>query len=106
MSDRIAPETVRGEVAAPGERAVAAGHSGLARAGLIGIALSAVVAVLLVAFGWPAVQTAPRHVPLAVAGPSAAVQQVSAALAKAQPGAFEVVPVPDGSGRACGDPEP
>jgi hypothetical protein len=95
MADRVASEGVEDGIASPDVRGVTGGRSALARAAIIGVALSAVVALLLVAFIWPAVRTAPRNIPLAVAGPPAAVQQISAALAKAQPGAFEVIPVGD-----------
>ena len=97
MAGKLASQGVEGEAASPDVRDVAGARSTLAKAAVIGVALSAVVALLLVAFIWPAVRTAPRNVPLAVAGPSAAVQQVSAALAKAQPGAFDVKAVADES---------
>jgi len=95
MTERTLPLTVEDESATRQSPPAQDPSTGLPRAAVIGVALSAVVALLLLAFVWPAVRTAPRNVPLAVAGPSAAVQQVSAALAKAQPGAFQVVPVAD-----------
>ena len=55
----------------------------------------AVLTVLLLAFAWPATSTSPRDLPLAVAGPPPAVAQVEERLAAAQPGAFDVVAVPD-----------
>lgn len=70
-------------------------HSDLARAFGIGVVMSAVVAVLLLAFAWPAVHTSPHNLPIAIAGQPATVQNVSAALSQAQPGAFEVTPVAD-----------
>ncbi|MGY1607762.1 hypothetical protein [Geodermatophilus sp. SYSU D00700] len=57
----------------------------------------AVVAVLLTvvltAFAWPAVRSAPHDLPLAVAGPPAATEQVTAALDAAAPGAYDVRPL-------------
>jgi hypothetical protein len=62
---------------------------------LLALTLSLALAVLLVAFAWPATQTRPREVPLAVAGPPPAVEQVRAALDRADPGAFALRPVAD-----------
>ena len=56
----------------------------------LAVALSAGLAVLLSAFAWPATQTRPREVPIAVAGPPPVVDQVRTALEEAQPGAFAV----------------
>lgn len=50
--------------------------------------LVTVVTVLLVAFAWPATRSAPRDVPLGVAGPPAAAQELERQLGAAQPGAF------------------
>src|SRR4051794_32833018 len=44
------------------------------------LGLTAVLTVLLIAFAWPAARSQPRDLPLAVAGPDAAVAQVSAGL--------------------------
>jgi hypothetical protein len=57
--------------------------------------LTAVLTVLLIAFAWPASRSEPRDVPLAVAGPQAAVGQVTAALEQAMPGGFAIEPVSD-----------
>lgn len=67
----------------------------VARATLVATAIVALQAVLLLAFAWPALETAPRDVPLVVAGPAAAADQVAASLESAQPGAFEVTRVDD-----------
>jgi hypothetical protein len=48
-------------------------------------------ALMLLAFAWPATNTGPREVPVAVAGPPVAVEQVEAALGSA-PGPDEDVP--------------
>ncbi|MEU4564309.1 hypothetical protein AB0F72_38500 [Actinoplanes sp. NPDC023936] len=55
--------------------------------------LTAVISVLLTAFAWPSVRSSVHDVPIAVAGPPAAVQQVSAALDERLPGAFEITAV-------------
>lgn len=67
----------------------------LARATLLATAVVVVQAVLLLAFAWPALETAPRDLPLVVAGPAAAADQVAVSLESAQPGAFEVTRVDD-----------
>ena len=60
------------------------------------VALIAVVlAVVLTAFAWPAVRSAPSDVPIAVAGPAAAGAQVADALEARAPGAFDVRPLAD-----------
>ena len=53
------------------------------RAAALGLVLALVVGVMLTAFAWPAVSTAPRDVPVAVVGPVPAVEQVAAALSQA-----------------------
>jgi hypothetical protein len=57
--------------------------------------LTAILTVLLIAFAWPAARSEPRDLPLAVAGPQAAVTQVAAGLEQAMPGGFEIKPVAD-----------
>lgn len=61
----------------------------------LALALSAALALLLSAFAWPATQTRPRDVPVAVVGPPPAVEQVRTALESAQPGAFDVTAAVD-----------
>lgn len=56
--------------------------------------VTAVLAVVVTAFAWPAVRSAPRDVPLVVAPPAAAAQ-VAERLDAARPGAFEVTGVAD-----------
>jgi len=63
-------------------------------AGLV-TALSAVLAVVVLAFAWPASRSAVHDVPIAVAGPATAVAQVTARLEANRPGAFDVTPLPD-----------
>lgn len=61
----------------------------------LALALTAALALLLSAFAWPATQTRPRDVPVAVVGPPPAVEQVRTALESAQPGAFDVTAAVD-----------
>jgi len=56
----------------------------------LAIALTALLSTLLIAFGLPALHTAPRDVPLALVAPPQAAQQLAAGLEKAQPGAFAI----------------
>lgn len=59
-------------------------------AGLVGA-----LTVLVLAFLWPAVTSEPRDLPVAVAGPAAAVAPVAKGLDERAPGAFEVIPAGD-----------
>ena len=60
------------------------------------VAVAVLLTVVLTAFAWFAVRSAPHDLPLAVAGPAPAAAQVTAALDAASPGAFDVRPVEDG----------
>lgn len=62
---------------------------------LLAVIEAAVVGLLVTAFAWPSLNLAARDVPLAVAGPPAAVAPVEAALEDARPGAFDVRWAPD-----------
>jgi hypothetical protein len=55
------------------------------------------VALVFVAFALPGARTAPRHVPIGLAGPAPAVAQVQQALAHAEPAAFDVTSYSDGN---------
>ncbi|GIF37894.1 hypothetical protein [Actinoplanes xinjiangensis] len=55
--------------------------------------LTVITSVLLTAFAWPAVRSAVHDIPIAVAGPAPAVQQITAALDQRLPGAFEITAV-------------
>jgi hypothetical protein len=57
--------------------------------------LTAILTVLLIAFAWPSSRSEPRDLPLAVAGPQAAVSQVSGMVEQRSPGAFDIHPVTD-----------
>lgn len=54
------------------------------------VALPLLAAVLLTAFAWPASRTAPRDVPIGLAGPPPALDGIESALEQAQPGAFDL----------------
>lgn len=70
--------------------------AGTGWATIVGVALglSLLVGVLVSAFAWPAANTEPRDVPLAVA-PAAAVGEVQQRLDAAAPGAFDLVATDD-----------
>ncbi|WP_027341655.1 hypothetical protein [Hamadaea tsunoensis] len=57
--------------------------------------LTVIISALLTAFAWPAARSSVHGVPIVVAGPPAAVAQVTAALDQHQPGAFTVTAVAD-----------
>lgn len=61
----------------------------------VGVVLAIVVSIMVMAFAWPSVTSAVKSVPLAVAGPDAAVQQVEAALAESAPDTFAFVDASD-----------
>ncbi|BCJ39416.1 hypothetical protein GCM10010168_63360 [Actinoplanes ianthinogenes] len=55
--------------------------------------LTVIISVLLTAFAWPSVRSSVHDVPIAVAGPAAAAQQVVAALDQRAPGGFAITRV-------------
>ncbi|MFC9966582.1 hypothetical protein ACFVH4_20335 [Nocardia ignorata] len=59
----------------------------------IGLAATLLQALMLIAFAWPAVNLAPRDLPIAVAGPQAA--QVGQQLQQRSPDAFEITTLAD-----------
>ncbi|MDN4641789.1 hypothetical protein QCD70_16185 [Agreia sp. PsM10] len=61
----------------------------------VGVVLAIVVSIMVMAFSWPSVASAVKSVPLAVAGPDAAAQQVEAALAESAPDTFAFVDASD-----------
>ncbi len=65
----------------------------LARAALIAAGVVALQALLMLWFAWPAEKTAPRDVPVVIAGPAPAVTALSGKLSAE--GAFQVTSVPD-----------
>ncbi|MGF1664583.1 MAG: hypothetical protein ACFCVG_19325, partial [Kineosporiaceae bacterium] len=56
----------------------------------LAVLVAAVVPLLVTAFAWPALRTAPREVPLVVAGPGALAAPAAEALTASQPGAFDI----------------
>lgn len=69
-------------------------HAGQHVLGVV-IGLSLLLSLLVAAFALPAVNAAPRDVPLGVAGPPPATAQLSQALTARQPGAFAITTFPD-----------
>ncbi|MFD3706082.1 hypothetical protein ACFWUP_23330 [Nocardia sp. NPDC058658] len=65
------------------------------RAVALGLAATAIQALMLIAFAWPAVNLAPRDLPIAVAGPASA--QLTQQLQQRDPEAFEITTLPDAS---------
>lgn len=59
------------------------------------LVLTAAVAVVLLAFGLPAVKGAPHHLPIGIAGPVAATTQLRTGLEQREPGAFAITSYAD-----------
>ena len=72
-----------------------AGRSTWAEVTGAAVLLTLLATVLLIAFAWPASRSSVHDIPLAVAGPAPAVQQVSTTLEERRPGAFDVEALPD-----------
>lgn len=70
-------------------------HTTWARSAGIGVALAAIVTVIVLAFLWPSFTASPTGIPVAVAGPSAQTTAVEAALRTASPGTFAFTTVSD-----------
>jgi hypothetical protein len=67
----------------------------LAKAGLVAAGLVVLQAVLVMWFAWTAEKTAPRDLPVVVAGPAPAAAALTARLGGERPGAFDIRSVPD-----------
>lgn len=67
----------------------------LAKAGLVAAGLVMLQALLVTWFAWPAEKTAPRDLPVVVAGPAPASAALTARLGTERPGAFDIRSVPD-----------
>ena len=65
------------------------------KAAAIVVGLTAILAVILVAFGLPASRSAPHDVPIGVAGPAAVTEQVRQLLEQKSPDAFAVTTYAD-----------
>jgi hypothetical protein len=61
-----------------------------ARAAGVVVVVTLLIAILALAFAWPAVNSAPRDVPIGVAGPSALTTRISDQIGQTAPGAFAV----------------
>lgn len=59
------------------------------------LAMATLLAVIVLAFSWPAVTAEPKDVPIAITGPSEAVAALQTGLAQAEPGALDLTPVAD-----------
>lgn len=70
-------------------------HSPWARVVGLGLALAAVVTLIVLAFSWPGVTSEPKDVPLGIVGPEAQVTQLETALDAKAPGLFEVTAYDD-----------
>ena len=70
-------------------------HSPWVRVAGLGVALAAVVAVIVLAFSWPGVTSDPKGLPLVVVGPDAQVAQLETALDERAEGLFAVTEVDD-----------
>ncbi|WP_435299524.1 hypothetical protein [Timonella sp. A28] len=60
----------------------------------LSLGLALLVSTMLIAFGLPAVNTAPRDLPVALSAPPQVSQAIATRLETAQPGALEIVSVP------------
>jgi hypothetical protein len=67
----------------------------LVKAGLVAAAVVALQALLVMWFAWPAEKTAPRDLPVVVAGPAPATGAFADRLRAERPGAFGITAVPD-----------
>ncbi|WP_227982557.1 hypothetical protein [Nocardia spumae] len=59
------------------------------------LGLSALITLLVTAFAWPTSQLAPRHLPVGLAGPAPAVEQVRTGLGTLGPDALDATVFPD-----------
>jgi hypothetical protein len=67
----------------------------VAQAGLLAAGVVILQALLVMWFAWPAQKTAPRDLPVVVAGPAPAATAVADTLRAERPGAFDISTVPD-----------
>jgi hypothetical protein len=62
---------------------------------IIAVLLPLMIVLAVLAFAWPAARIAPRDLPVGIAGPRVASQQVLAGLTRSDPGGFDVRLYPD-----------
>lgn len=72
------------------------------RAALAVAVLTAVATLLLVAFAWPATRSTLHDIPLGIAGPAPAAEEVGRRLSEQRPGVFEVHRYPDEAAARAG----
>src|SRR3954470_15255682 len=65
-------------------------HTPWPRVAALGVALSVLVGVIVLAFAWPGVTADPKNVPLGAVGPDAAVSSLRTALDHQADGVFKV----------------
>jgi hypothetical protein len=58
----------------------------------LAVGVIAIQFIMVTAYAWSAVSSAPRNVPVAIAGPARAVALVTGQLEEAEPGAFKLLP--------------
>lgn len=87
MSESAAASAPSGELHAP--------HTPWGRATVMGVMLSAVVCLVVLAFSWPTATLSPKDVPIAISGPAEALAPVEKALDEQGDGAFKLVEVDD-----------
>ncbi|WP_426625708.1 ABC transporter permease [Leifsonia sp. McL0607] len=77
------------------ESAPHAPHTPWLQSAVLGVLLSAVVCVVVLAFSWPSATLNPQNLPVAITGPAQAVDQVKSTLDEQADGAFDLIVVPD-----------
>lgn len=70
-------------------------HTSIARTLGISVAMTAIIAIIVLAFSWPALTAEPKDVPLAIIGPEQAVSAVETQLAEAGDELFSLTVVDD-----------
>ena len=85
-ADARAGAEARGGAAVPGRRPPAL------RALAVVLAALVIQSAMVATYAWSAARLAPRHVPIAVAGPAVAVSELVTALNRQYPGAFDLAP--------------
>lgn len=70
-------------------------HTPWSRAAIMGVVLSAVVCLVVLAFSWPTASLSPKDVPIVISGPAESVAPLEKALTEQGDGTFEVIEVQD-----------
>jgi hypothetical protein len=70
-------------------------HTPIVRTLAIAVGLTAIIAVIVLAFSWPAVTADPKGVTIAIAGPEAAVSAIETQLTEESDGVYEITVVDD-----------